>query len=990
MDMDGAGRDVAAFGPFRLSPSTRELERDGIPMALGHRALDILITLVEHAGEIVTHRELDARVWRGLVVSPGNLRVHMSSLRKALGDGVAGARYIENIAGQGYCFVAKITRGVRAAAAVALAEFPDVARKRMGLPPKLERMLGRDELVTSIAADLIAERFITITGPGGMGKTTVAIAVAHALQEEFAGAVCFVDVGAVADEALIAATLASSLGLAPETADVVPTLLQYLRSQRILLVIDNCEHVIDSVAALAEALYRQTSGVHLLATSREALRVEGEHVHWLPPLESPAPGSSLVAIDVSPYPAVKLFLERAAAAGGQFKLTDENAPVVAGICGRLDGIALAIEIAASRAASHGIAATADLLNRSLGLDWHGRRTALPRHQTLRGLLDWSYGFLAEANQRALRQLSVLVGAFSVEAAGAMLQVDAANQNATLDILDDLLSKSLVSVRPTEDGSPRYRILETTRIYARDKLLESGEAEIAARRHAEYFAGFLHQLHGGQIDLEYTGRAHALREHLGNVRAALDWCFARQPIDPALAVELAAAAVPVFFELSLLSESYRWSEAGLAALDDATRGGRRELLLRSTFAISSMWVRGSDHVLADIARGMELARFEEPVQRLRLQATRHMVQTRMANFRGALDAAQDWDAAAREVGGAKCLAISELLQGIARHSLGDQAAAKRLFEAGFARASGINLQLCGMDQRVRGMVAFSRVLWLSGFPERAVEAVREAVDASMRSGKPLNSCFALLFTAPVYLWRGNWDGAQEILDRLLAHTHWQVLKPFHDTALAMRGAILIGQGEQARGTAMLLSLLGKMDDERLNYLGTFLTCFIAEALIAAGRADEAVVAVRGARRKASRGGEQVQLPELLRVQARALLAIAPSNETRAVRLLERSLHIARRQSALSWELRSATDLARIHARRGEYSRALALLAAVCARFTEGFATLDLERAAQLLRQIELAQAAVDSADIGQVEIGARAGVAADAAGFPQPQASSIPR
>lgn len=953
--MQDCGGEVVAFGPFRLSSSRRELARDGIPLALGHRALDILITLVERPGQVVSHRELNERVWRNLLVAPGNLRVHMSALRKTLGDGQGGAHYIENVTGQGYCFVAPITRE-RGAALLPQPQFPEAARKRMVLPPRLERMVGRDEAIERIAADVIAERFVTVFGPGGMGKTTVAIAVAHVMREEFAAAVCFVDVGAIAEESLVAATVASSLGLAPETADALPTLIEYCRTQRLLLVLDNCEHLIDSIANLSETLFRRTTGVHILATSRESLRVEGEHVFWLPPLGSPAPESSLAAADVRTYPAVKLFLERTAAAGGHFQLDDGNAPLVAGICGRLDGLAFAIEIAAARTASHGIVATADLLNRNLGLDWHGRRTALPRHQTLRALLDWSFGLLAEANQRALCRLSVLVGSFSVEAASAVLAVDDA---ATLEILDALVSKSLVSVRVSEDGRARYRLLETTKIYAREKLAADGDASGAGRRHAQYFAQLLHAMHGGQIDLEYTGRAHALREHLGNVRAALDWCFSQPRQERSVAVDLAAAAVPVFFELSLLSEAYKWSEAGIGALEEATRGDRRELILRSTFAISSMWIRGSNDVLADISRGMELARDAEPAQRLRLQATRHMVQTRMADFRDVLAAARDWEAAAREVGDTKCLAIADLLEGIARHALGDQALARRLFETGFARAGNLNLQLCGMEQRVRGMLAWSRTLWLSGFPQRAAEGAREAYAVSMRSGKPLNTCFALLFSAPVYLWRGDWDGAQEVLGRLVSHSHWQVLKPFHDTALAMQGATLIGQGDAARGTAMLLGLLEKMDDECLNYLGSFLSCLIAEALVATGAPRQALEVIRNARRKASRGGERMQLPELLRMQALALLAMSPQHEVRAVRLLERSCRIAARQSALSWELRSSMSLARIHARRGELDRALRLIAPVLARFTEGHDTQDLVMARQAMREIEIAQAAITS-------------------------------
>ena len=912
--MNGSHGETTSFGPFRLSPTKRQIERDGVPLALGDRALDILIALVEHPGEVVSQRDLIAHVWRDLVVSPGNLRVHMSALRKALGDGADGVHYIENVTGQGYCFVAPITRVAADVPPVRVVEFPDAARKRLLLPPQLTRMIGREQIVRSIGADLVSERFITIIGPGGMGKTTVAIAVAHAILEEFSGAVCLVDVGAVADAKLLAPTIAASLGLSVQSADAVPTLLEYLRTLRMLLVIDNCEHIVDAVATLTETIFREAPDVHILATSREALRVEGEHAFWLPPLASPAPQSSMKAGDVRQFPAVQLFMERAAASGHRLELDDENAPIVAGICGRLDGIALAIELAAGRAGSHGIVATADLLNKNLGLDWHGRRTALPRHQTLRALLDWSYGLLPEAEQLALRRLSVFVGTFTAEAADAAMHTGHADQAATLNTLDTLLAKSLLSTLTGDDGSERYRLLETTRLYGLERLHESGEGEITARHHAEYFAKLLDSRHGGQIDLEYTGRAHALREHLGNIRAALEWCFGQREnaTDAALTVDLAAAAAPVFFELSLLNEAYKWSAAGLAALDASTRGSRREMLLQSTFAISAMWLRGNnDEVLAAIARGMQLAHpLDEPSQRLRMLATRHLFLTRTADFRGALAAADEWDEAAKQTGDASCLAIGDLMHGVALHFKGDQAAARKHFDAGFAQAGARHLQLCGNDHRVRGLITLSRTLWVSGQPERAVETARQAVATAMRSGKPLDTCFALIFTAPVHLWCGHWDAAQQVLDQLANHSHWQVLKPFHSTAIALQGALLIGRGDTERGVAMILEVLPKMKDERQNVVRTSVACSLADGLTTLGRFEEALEVIRDTRRDAARGGEAVLLPELLRVQAKALLAASPSNEARAQRLLLRSCRIARRQSAVSWELRSAATLASV--------------------------------------------------------------------------------
>lgn len=952
--MPGADDTIICFGPFRLRPSLRRLERDGIPLELGDRALDILITLVERSGELVSHRELISCVWRNLVVSPGNLRVHVSALRKALGDSEGGAPYIENVTGQGYCFTASITREVAGAAKTPAPVYPDVARKQLMLPAKLARMLGRDDVVDSIGTDLLAERFVTIIGPGGMGKTTVAIAVAHRLRDRFTHGACFVDVSAVEDPELVAATVATSLGLAPETVDVLPTLLEYLRTRQLLLVLDNCEHVVDVASTLAEAIFRETSGVCILATSREAFRVEGEHAYWLPPLATPSPDSSMAVADLLRYPAVQLFMERAGASGGRFELDAELAPLVASICGRLDGMALAIELAAGRAGRYGIAATAELMNRNLGLDWHGRRTAYPRHQTLRALLDWSYEVLAEEHRRALRNLSVLVGGFSVQAAIAVVHDEPMHEAAMLDTLDALISKSLVSVQ-SSDGGLRFRILETTRAYSREKLLEHAEDAAAARRHATYFAELLNRHHRGHIDLDYATHVHVMREHLGNVRAALDWCFAQRDerFDAVLAVRLAAAAVPLFFELSLLSEALRWSEAGLAALDDTSRAGHSELTLTTIWAISSMWVRGSNDVLAAIDRAMRMAvELDAPAQRLRLQATRHMVLTRKADFRATLDAATDWDKAARQVDDVACLAISDLMQAQSRHYLGDQAAARKCFEAGFARAGSLNLQMCGMDQRVRALVAWSRTLWLSGFADRAVRTAHEAVESAISTAKPLNACFALLFTTPMFLWCRDLEGAQQFLDQLVEHSHWPALEPFHATALAMQGATLIGQGAVQRGTEILLGLRAKMGDECLNFMASSLACFLAEGMLASNRAGEALEVVRAARRAAVRGGEAVHLPELLRLQALALRRTSQDNELRCVRLLQRSCRIAQRQSALSWQLRSATTLAQIQAERGDYDAALHLLAPVYGRFTEGFETRDLQVSRQLLSELQM--------------------------------------
>ena len=386
---------MISFGPFQLFASGRRLLRDEVPLQIGSRSLDILIALVERAGEIVGKKELVARVWPDVVVEDGSLRTHVAGLRKALGCGSNGTRYIANVPGRGYCFVAPITR---APAPNPRAADPLPAERPLRLPGRLARMIGRDDAVADLCTQLLRQRFVTIVGPGGMGKTTVAVSVAHALVSEFSGAIAFVDLVSIEDPRLVAATVASTLGLVVRTSDPISSLVGFLEQKRILLVLDNCEHVIESVAVLAERIYGAAPRAYILATSRESLRVEGEHVHKLSPLGAPDAHCVRTAAETLTFPAVQLFMERAAAGGNPIDLSDADACLVAYICRKLDGIALALELAAGRVGTFGIRGTAELLELRFKLVWQGRRTALPRHQTLNAMLDWSYNLLTERSE----------------------------------------------------------------------------------------------------------------------------------------------------------------------------------------------------------------------------------------------------------------------------------------------------------------------------------------------------------------------------------------------------------------------------------------------------------------------------------------------------------------------------------------------------------------------------------------------------------------
>ncbi len=461
-------RSIVVFGPFRLCAAERLLEKDGLPLRVGSRALDILIALVDGAPAVVGKRDLIRRVWGGLVVNDGSLRYHIVALRKALGDGLCGARYITNVAGRGYCFVAPISRYL---------DHQDIHGgdriERHSLPAPVNNLIGREDAIRRVMVRLKAQRFVTLVGPGGVGKTAVAIQVAHSLLAEFDGEVHFADLGALAPAVSICDVLASISGLAVDRGAALPHLLAWLRKRRILLVLDNCEHVIESVAELADQLFRAAPHIHILATSRESLMIPAERVIPLAPLGYPAASEGLTAAEALRYPAVQLLVQLIATSVPLFELSDAETPTVCSICRRLDGIPLALELTAGKVAIHGIRGTAALLDNLRYLLWLGRRTRLPRHRTLYATLEWSYALLSDPERLALHRLSAIVGPFCLESAEAAAG-NRVGGAPLLETLARLAEKSVVSVDVTATP-PQYRLLEVTRAYVMQRMAESDEA-----------------------------------------------------------------------------------------------------------------------------------------------------------------------------------------------------------------------------------------------------------------------------------------------------------------------------------------------------------------------------------------------------------------------------------------------------------------------------------------------------------------------------------
>ena len=936
-------KDAVSFGPFRLIAAERLIERAGIPLQVGSRALEVLIVLVEHAGEVVSKKDLISRVWPDVTVDESGLRVHVAGLRKALGDGQAGARYVANVAGRGYCFVAPISR------ASAPNKSPSVdtiiSDEAHNLPARLMRMVGRDDSIRTISEQLLAERFVTILGPGGIGKTTVAVSVGHALLATLNGAVRFFDLGPLNDPHLVPSALASALGLLVQTRDPTPSLINFLRDRRMLLILDSCEHVVETAAVLAERIFVEAPHVHILATSREALRVEGEHVHRLPPLDSPPSDADLTAAHALAFPAVQLFVERAASGHG-FQLRDADALLVGEICRRLDGIALAIELAAGRVGALGIRETAAHLNNRFRLLWHGRRTALPRHQTLSAMLDWSYELLPELERVVLRRLSVFVGFFTLEAARSVAAGSDIDGTQVVGAVASLVAKSLVSA-DTSDATTRFRLLDTTRAYILGKPMESGDADDTARRHAIYFRDFLEY-----ADSSTNSEAEAFAastEDLGNVRAALEWSFFERG-DVALGIALAAAAARLFLELSLLSECHRWAGRAIASLDDATRGARREMELQAALGVSLMFTKGnSEQVHAAFTRGLEIAeKLKDLPNQLRLLGRLHIFHERTGDFYGAMAFAKRSDFVAKETADPVAIAAAHSFIGLSHHLIGNQTDARMNLEAALVQpptSQRINKIHFGFHHRNRARIALARTLWLQGYPDQAVRVARQAVDEAAEIGHPVTLCIALIWAVSVFCWIGDWASAEKSIERFIAHADRHSLAPYHSVGLGIKGELSVKRGEVQLGMDLLRSSLESLHADRYELLTTAFNSTLAEGLAMTGHVEEALITIDETIDLVERNGDLFNMPELLRIKGDFLASVADSRQAEECFL--RSIELAGGQSAPSWELRTTTNLARLWLRQDRRDEARKVLVQVYARFSEGFATADLRAAKRLL-------------------------------------------
>lgn len=911
--LEEAPSNRVLFGPFRLFPAERRLERDGAPVAIGDRALMILIFLIAQAGTVVGKRELIEHVWPDTVVEDSNLRFQVASLRKILGDGADGARYISTVAGRGYCWVAPVHLSDHAQS---LGLGHQIASRTYHLPPRLGRIVGREADITAIAAKLRAERFVSIIGTGGIGKTTVAVATAHHLLREFDGAICFVDLGPLTDPSLVPSTLAAALGLSVQVRDPLGSLLLALSDEPLLIILDSCEHVIAQAATMAERIFESKPRIHLLATSRESFHVEGEHVFRLPQLGLPTEPVSTAA-EALTFASVQLFVSRVAAIDDGFRLSDADAPIVAEICRRLDGVALAIELAAGRVPAFGLHGTAARLGDRLELLWRGRRTAPPRQQTLVATLDWSHDLLSEPERTMLRRLAVFVGSFSLDAAETITAGFGLDRASAVDALASLVAKSLVSRQGT-DGDTRYRLLDTTRLYAAGKLGESGEASILARRHAEYYR-----------DLLGTADEVDRSSEIDNIRAALVWAFDTEG-DTALGTRLAAASAPVWLGLSLLTECRAWMERAAACLEATGKASRDELVVQAALGSALMFTIGlSGNAYDSWMRTLRLARELNDVD---YQLTAYLVlwaiQVRRPVYLESVQLADQCYAVAHETGAPGPIALARWMQGNTCHHLGRYPQARLHLEQAVELNDETSRQALvkrfGYDRHSDALAVLGNLLWQQGQPEQGSDLLARAVAEARLYTHVVPLCVALTWQGITLTLLGDQsEPAEGCVAELLALAARHQIESHHGVALCLDGILQARRGLIEPALAQLTQGLELLATTGFQIFSPLLMSEQLRLSRVAGR-PEAECAALLASPHMRLDNEHWGIAEVLRIRGEIALLPNGDGPDAAEAMFVRAIEWARQQKAHLWETRAVESLARLLVTRQRADEAQVLL------------------------------------------------------------------
>ncbi|MGA2288224.1 MAG: winged helix-turn-helix domain-containing protein [Bradyrhizobium sp.] len=933
--MNGQSGKVLSFGPFELSIGSRLLTNGTTIVPLGARAMDLLIILVEQPNKIVSRRTLIEGVWPERGADQVSLRVQISALRKALAQSDPGRQYIANVPGRGYRFTVPISSSPPAM------ENEDASR--CPLPVRLARTVGRKHTIAAIQAKLAAQRFVTIVGPGGIGKTTVAVAVAHEMRSIFDSSVRFVDLGSLGSAALVAPAVAASFGLAIQTDDVVPTLVERLLEAPTLLVLDGCEHVINGVSTLAEKLFQRVPTLHLLATSREAMRVEGEYVHELPALAYPPDNAEASAKDVLQYPAVQMLVDRVRAVRGHFELTDKDAPLAAAICRRLDGIALAIELVAGRVDIYGLSRTASLLDDGLNLSWVGRRTAKPSHRTLDATLEWSYGLLDEAERLVLSRLAVFSGGFTFEAAVAVAADEKVDESRVSDCIWELRSKSMIVARGHES---RLRLLDITRTFAAQRLRENQQENLYRGRHALYFSDLFRQ--GARTDV--SGRLRALAVEVDNLRAAMDWAFSVEG-DARIGVELAAASASTWMGMALLTECRERMAKAVSRLDAVNSGTRQEMIIQSALASCMMFTAGlTEDSYATWTKARGLA---ESLNDVEYQMDSLLVlwahQIRLPSYAEAIELAERCGDVAEGMGDRGAVATANYMRGVSYHHTGRLSQAESCLELSLHRDDEATrrslINRFGYDRKVDAMGVLANLAWLRGSADHARRLNQMSIAEARQLDHAVPLCVALAWAGfDMHLTSPDDAETKALADELVEHAGKHSVESYHGFGLSLQALCRVRRGDTEVATTTLYSGLEKLSASRYGVFNWIFQAEFARSMADAGRAQQGLEIFD--RAKIDLVQNHWYAPELRRIRGE----LALSNNEGAVACRQyflSALELSAEQGSLSWALRTATSLTIAEKSMTRREAAHDALRATHGKFREGLDTFDLKLATRVL-------------------------------------------
>jgi predicted ATPase/DNA-binding winged helix-turn-helix (wHTH) protein len=917
------GEQALVFGPFRLLRTQKALLDNGQPVRLGGRALDLLIALVDRAGETVSKDELIAYVWPTTFVEDNNLRVHMTALRKVLGDGQASTKFIINVPGRGYSFIAPVSR-------VDSEPLPGEPAHKIGaghaIPASVVRMIGRDAEVAAIVSLVVMHRFVTIVGTGGVGKSTIAVSVANALKAKFADGARLVDLAAAVTSDQVVAAFASALGVSISPADPNGSLSGYLKPRQMLLVIDNCEQVADVLAPIIEAVTAAAPRTSLIATSREPLRVGEERLFQLSTLAVPDAGQSISLDEAMSYPSIQLFVERATATSDAFELAASDVANVSRLCRRLDGIPLAIELAAARMDVLSVSGLVARLDGELTFLSQGLRTARPSHQALGALLDWSYEALSYTEKLVFARLSVFRSAFTTDSAIAVCSGDDIAEMEVFAALAGLAAKSLMETNVGGE-TVYHRLLDTTRSYASAKLGHSEAALSLRARHAQHHLSLLQQ---SETDWDTSTRQSWLGAYghlVDDVRAALDFAFG-DPKNIPLGVSLAAAAMPLFLQLRLVDEAERIGRRALAQVATMTQPDRRaELVISYNLGGLAQQTARSGDTADLLERALVLSEeLGQPRYRIGMLVGRWVTSFGAGDY----DTANAISGQLAEVAALdpdpRGRLTADRVMAQTLHFRGEHARARAIAERVIihpARQLPFAHSQSPIDRRVSMSIVIARILWLQGLTDQAVAVADQAIERAENDSPFSLSQVLALAVCPIALWRGDHDVAVQRIEQLIDTATQATAQYFVDWGKALDSGLAELTGSRD-GPAF-----GERSAEKLtDLMATIVPRLPSPTTL----------------RRARTGLVPWAAPEILRVGAAMLDPKATA--ARGAMLLD-SIEMARAQGALSWELRATMDLAILQPGPGGRDDGKARLETLLARFREGHTTRDLRRAVSIL-------------------------------------------